>query len=257
MAVIQSPPGFIVRTEAQKAAWDNGFRLERGVRDGWIGYGSTTAPGEVEAAAGGDTGPWYLALTHPGVAAEFFPPDAPNTLGRRAWEFETTAGLHEAVDRAYRLGISLPDGPLLDFEARTRGLPRATEAERLVVQRIGQDVFRDALMQYWGGRCPMTGISDPDLLRASHIVAWAECDDDAHRLDVHNGLLLSALWDAAFDRGLISFDDDGGVLASPRLSQEGREALGLEVVLFIPGLTDSHLANLRRHRERFGPFQPS
>jgi len=256
MLMIQSPPSFVIRTEAQKAAWDNGFRLERGVRDGWIGYASTTAPGEVWIAAASDTGPWYLALTHPGVAAELFEPDAPAATGRPAWQFETTAELHEAVDRAYRLGISLPDAPLLDFEARTRGLPRTTETERLVVQRIGQDVFRDALMQYWGGRCPMTGIADPDLLRASHIVAWAECDDDAHRLDVHNGLLLSALWDAAFDRGLVSFDDDGGVLASPRLSEEGRDALGLDFILFIPGLTDAHRANLRRHRERFGPFEP-
>ena len=74
-----------------------------------------------------------------------------------------------------------------------------TEAERLVIQRIGQDVFRDALMAYWGGRCPLTGITEPGLLRASHIVPWADCTD-AQRLDVHNGLLLSALWDAAFDR---------------------------------------------------------
>jgi hypothetical protein len=28
-------------------------------------------------------------------------------------------------------------------------------------------------------------------------------------LDVHNGFLLSALWDAAFDRALVTFDDDG------------------------------------------------
>src|SRR3977135_1680410 len=69
-------------------------------------------------------------------------------------------------------------------------------------------IFRDALMDYWGGRCPLTGITEPALLRASHIVPWAECDD-AQRLDVHNGLLLSALWDAAFDAGLISFADDG------------------------------------------------
>jgi predicted restriction endonuclease len=69
-------------------------------------------------------------------------------------------------------------------------------------------------MDYWEGRCPITGITDPALLRASHIVAWAECDD-AQRLDVHNGLLLSALWDAAFDTGLVSFADDGTVRASP------------------------------------------
>jgi hypothetical protein len=66
-----------------------------------------------------------------------------------------------------------------------------------VLQRIGQDIFRDRLMNYWQRRYPLTGISDPVLLRASHIIPWADCQSDAERLDVHNGLLLSALWDAA------------------------------------------------------------
>lgn len=109
-------------------------------------------------------------------------------------------------------------------------------------------------MQYWGGRCPLTGIADSELLRASHIVGWAECDDDAHRLDVHNGFLLSALWDAAFDKGLVSFGDDGTVLASPRPSSDSREALCLATTLFLLGLTEAHRANLARHRERFEPF---
>ena len=69
-------------------------------------------------------------------------------------------------------------------------------------------------MDYWGGRCPITGITEPALLRASHIVPWADCDD-AQRLDVHNGLLLSALWDAAFDTGLVSFADDGTASPAP------------------------------------------
>jgi hypothetical protein len=42
---IEDPPGFVVRTEAQKAAGDNGYRLERGIAGGWLHYGSTTAPG--------------------------------------------------------------------------------------------------------------------------------------------------------------------------------------------------------------------
>ena len=64
-------------------------------------------------------------------------------------------------------------------------------------------------MQYWNGPCPLSGIAEPELLRASHIVPWAACESDAERLDVHNGLLLSALWDAAFDKGLTSFADGG------------------------------------------------
>jgi hypothetical protein len=250
--ILQTPPGFVVRTEARQAAWDHGFRLERGIIGGWIGYGSTTAPGEVWIAASGDHGPWFLSVTHPGVAFELGPQTAPPGTGRAAWVWGTLRELHEALDRTYRLAVSLPDVPLDAFESQTKYLPRATEAERLVVQRIGQDIFRDALLAYWGGACPLTGITEPALLRASHIVAWADCDSDAHRLDVHNGLLLSALWDAAFDRGLMSFADDGEVLVRPDLSQPAREALALNVARSIPNLTDAHRANLVRHRMTHG-----
>jgi hypothetical protein len=64
----------------------------------------------------------------------------------------------------------------------------------------------------------MIEITDPAVLRASHIVPWAECDTDAHRLDVHSGLLLSALWDAAFDAGLASFDNGRRLLCSASLT---------------------------------------
>jgi putative restriction endonuclease len=92
--------------------------------------------------------------------------------------------------------------------------------------------------------------SDPDaaLLRASHIIPWAECESDAERLDVHNGLLLSALWDAAFDKGLISFADDGTPLPSPKLSAQARAALNLDHAPRLAGLRDAHLLRLRRHR---------
>jgi predicted restriction endonuclease len=126
---------------------------------------------------------------------------------------------------------------------------RSPTAVEVVIQRIGQDVFRDALMVYWGGRCPMTGITEPGLLRASHIVPWADCTD-AQRLDAHNGLLLSALWDAAFDRGLISFADGGTVLASPHLSDTARMVLGVGSAPPLTGLRDEHRANLALHRAR-------
>ena len=66
------------------------------------------------------------------------------------------------------------------FVAQVRSLPRTTEAERLAVQRIGQDIFRASLMEYWQGCCPLTGISDPDLLRASHIIPWKQSPSSSH-----------------------------------------------------------------------------
>ena len=254
MTAPEDPPGFVVRTEAQKAASDNGFRVERGVAPGgWLRYASTTARGEIWIAGVPPRGPWFLSIDHPGVAAELaaLPPAPLPGPGLAAFHFDTLTALHAALDRVYKLGVSLPDAPLAQFHARTAGLPRATEAERLVVQRIGQDIFRAALLDYWGGRCPITGIADPALLRASHIVPWAECED-AQRLDVHNGLLLSALWDATFDAGLVSFADNGTALAGPGLSSAARTALGIDRAPKLSGLRQVHRANLAAHRARYG-----
>ncbi|WP_028167343.1 HNH endonuclease [Bradyrhizobium elkanii] len=253
MTALENPPSFIIRTEAQKAASDNGFRLERGVEGGWLRYSSTTAWGSVWIAGAGPNGPWFASVDHGGVASEIgsFPSSPAAGPGIATFVFETLSQLYAALDRIYRLAVSLPNAPLARFQAKTTALPRTTEAERLMIQRIGQDVFRDALMDYWGSRCPLTGIADAELLRASHIEPWSECTDEK-RLDVHNGLLLSALWDAAFDRGLVSFADDGTPLASPKLTGVARAELRIETTTPLRGLRDEHRANLVRHRARHG-----
>ena len=172
MTTPETPPGFVVRTEAQKAAWDNGYRLERGVEGGWLQYASTTAPGSVWIAGASPSGPWLLSIDHSGVAAEIsaLAPSPVPGPGLATFLFATLSQLHAALDRVYKLAVSLPDAPLTRFRIKTKHLLQTTEAERLVVQRVGQDIFREALMDYWGGRCPLTGITEPALLRASHIV---------------------------------------------------------------------------------------
>lgn len=244
--MVESPQSFVIREECEKVAWQNGFRRVLGEHDGWAGFGSTTAQGTIWLAAVGKSGPWFLALDHPGVEAELrlVPADIPGPgVARHA--FERLGALYAVLPRLYQLAASLPDAPLNAFQAKVAGIPRTTEAERLVIQRIGQDVFRASLMDYWQGCCPLTGITDPALLRASHIVPWAECDSDADRLDVHNGLLLSALWDAAFDRGLVTFDDEGLPQFSPSLSAAARAELRWHKPL---PLTELHRARLMRHR---------
>jgi HNH endonuclease len=250
----EDPPGFIVRTEAHKAASANGFRLERGVERGWLSFGSTTARVGIWIAGVSKNGPWLLSVDRTEVCAEFNLPPAEGSSGPgvATFVFDTLQALYDALDRMYKLGISLPDAPFKAFQAAVHGLPRTTEAERFVVQRVGQDLFRQALLAYWGGRCPMTGITNPELLRASHIVSWAECGSDEKRLDVHNGLLLSALWDAAFDAGLLSFGNDGGVVVSSRLSDGSAMALGLQFGHKLNYLTDAHRGNLAWHRSRHG-----
>ncbi len=244
--MIETPQSFVVAEECRKAAWQHGYRRAFGEKDGWARYGSTTAKGDIYLAAGGADGPWYLALDHAGVVAELSRPPAnlPGP-GHARFVFATLGELYRVLPRVYALAVSLPDGPLQTFLDKTRGLPCTTEAERLVVQRIGQDIFREGLMAYWEGRCPLTGISEPALLRASHIKPWASCETDAERLDVHNGLLLSALWDAAFDRGLVTFEDDGTPRFASGLSAEAQAALVWRTPL---RLTAQHRAQLAWHR---------
>lgn len=246
--MIESPQSFIVSTECQKAAERHGFRRRLEEDNGWTAFQSTTAQGTIWLASRGASGPWFLALDHGGVIEEIrlnlVPVDGP---GLARFQFEDLRELYEVLPQVYGLAASLPDRPLRTFQIKVRDLPRSTEAERLVVQRIGQNIFRESLMDYWQGRCPLTGITDPALLRASHIVPWSECESDADRLDVHNGLLLSALWDAAFDRGLVTFGDDGTPEFSPNLSERGRDELRWHSQ--IP-LTDDHRSRLAQHRAR-------
>lgn len=252
MTAPEDPPGPIVVTEARKAAWDNGFRLERGREPGgWLRYGSTTAPGEVWIA-GRPYGPWSLSVGHPGVAAEFADqPAAPLPgPGAATWIFDSLTALHERLERVYRLAVSLPDAPLARFEEAVAGLPRTTEAERLRVERVGQDLFRAALIDYWDGRCAVTGLAVPELLRASHIKPWAACDTDAERLDVFNGLLLAPHLDAAYDQGFVTVEDDGAVTLSPTLPGEAVTLLGLERPLRVAGLGERHRRYLAWHREK-------
>jgi predicted restriction endonuclease len=158
--------------------------------------------------------------------------------------------LHRLLRRAFQLARTLPDELLHVFESQTSHLSRSTEAERLVVQRVGQDIFRRGLLEYWDGRCAITGLSVPELLRASHIKPWADCETDAERLDVFNGLLLAPHLDVVFDAGFISVSPDGVVLLSDVLPTEARVIFGLELPLKVRGLHHAHKRYLVWHRTR-------
>lgn len=188
------PPGFVVTTELDQAAFRNGFRLKASPAGSWLAYCSTTVPGTLWLAGRRPAGPWWLATDHAGVAEGLGLPTAllPGPGLVRA-AVDTLSGLYTALDRLYDLAASTPDDPVAAFHAATAHLPQTTEAERQVVVRVGQGIFRGRLLTDWKGRCPLTGIAEAPLLRASHIVPWTACCSDAERLDVGDGILLSAL----------------------------------------------------------------
>ncbi len=92
-----------------------------------------------------------------------------------------------------------------------------TDVLRLVRARRVQSFFRAAVMTSYEGRCAISGIAVPELLVASHIIPWA--DSVERRADPCNGLYLNALFDRAFDRGLMTIDADLRVVVSRRLRE--------------------------------------
>lgn len=88
---------------------------------------------------------------------------------------------------------------------------------REVKTRVNQSVFRQMVLANYGGRCALTGMDLPELLVASHVIPWAK--NETERLNPENGICLSSLYDAAFDKGLLSFDQSNKTIFSERLSQ--------------------------------------
>jgi putative restriction endonuclease len=241
---------FSQRIDLEKAANDCGFENVTYSDDGSVArLAGTDTPARLTVRSEG--GGWTVifddqALT--GVIAD----EGQFPLGNdRAFPVADPAALGALLLRAWRLSRALPNAPLRRFEAVMNTPDNAafkTEVERMVRQRRGQDIFRQSLMDYWDGRCAVTGIDQPELLRASHMKPWTDCANDAERLDVFNGLLLTADWDAAFDKGLVTFDDDGRSQFASALRGGARERLGTGRIRADRPLTPAHRPYLAWHR---------
>ena len=241
-------------TRLEKAATDNGFDLDLERAADWLSFGSSqtslriwlTASEESRFLAAASRTDVLDGLAGLGVvSATLLPSGAAGALA-----VGDIAALHRLLRRAFQLSRTLPDALLHDFHSETANLPRTTEAERWVVRRVGQDIFRRGLFEYWDGRCAITGLGVPELLRASHIKPWADCGTDAERLDVFNGFLLAPHLDAAFDAGFITVAEDGTVLLSDALPSGARSALGLDRSLKVHGLHRAHERYVPWHRSR-------
>ena len=233
-------------------ATDNGFDVPLG-RGDWLASGSSQTTLRIWLSSPEE----YLffaavsrADVRDGLAgrAETVVTPLPNGAAG-AFRVYHIADLHHLLRRAFQLSRTLPDALLDNFNDETANLPRTTEAERLVVQRVGQDIFRRGLLEFWDGRCAVTGLDVPELLRASHIKPWTDCATDSERLDVFNGLLLAPHLDAAFDAGFITVAEHGAVLISRDFTFAARSALGLnDSSLKVEGLERTHERYLRWHR---------
>ncbi len=149
-----------------------------------------------------------------------------SNLDRAVWQefHETPNESIPASEEELRKLFAVPShgtievNPQEGIKIKKKSAPEITETLATVKQRRGQDYFREAVLNNFGGRCGITGMDLRELLIASHILPWSTHPDE--RLNVRNGLALSRLHDAAFDCGLIGFDENLRLILSPRLKRK-------------------------------------
>ena len=139
---------------------------------------------------------------------------------RQLWEAfqenaEATAAAAEAAYSRLIGSDSTTDGAEIASERELVFPTGPTEITRTVRARRVQGFFRAAVLVSYEFRCAISGIAIPELLNASHIIPWQE--DTKRRADPCNGIALNTLYDRAFDRGLITFDESLRLVLSSRL----------------------------------------
>ncbi len=124
-----------------------------------------------------------------------------------------------------------------------------TEKEIIVKARIGQGLYRENLLKKYDYKCIITKINLPEVLIASHIKPWSVSNNN-ERISSDNGFILSSTYDQLFDKGLISFQDDGKILISRIISRDNANKLGLDKskiydIKFVPAMKEF----LQYHRD--------
>jgi hypothetical protein len=125
----------------------------------------------------------------------------------------------------------------------------ATEKQSIVLARRGQGLFRQRVLSVERA-CRITKVSQPEYLRASHSKPWRDASNE-ERLDGENGLLLTPDVDLLFDRGFISFEDNGNVLVSPVADRNAMSKMGLteELLGNVGSFSEGQRQFLQFHRE--------
>lgn len=242
------------RALVEKAGREHGWENVVESVEARVVLASARHRGRAVVAAANTGGGWEVTFPEGRLARELDRSVPSAARGGARFVAPDIDALTTLLRRAAELSLSLPDQAARTFRERLAQELKAlgdqgTEVERLVRQRVGQNVFREALLDYWTGACAVTGLALPDVLRASHAKPWAACESDEERLDVFNGFALVANLDALFDRGLITFDaNDGSIVVASSLDPGQRSLLQLGDGLRLRWIAPEHRPYLEWHR---------
>ena len=238
-----SPQDEIERTSV---AFKNGFKHPKEYKGSWRKFESNEDLGAIWITVD-SRGVWHVGVDNQQVASRLVGNQSRiSGPGYSSFQCDTPEKCHKFVDHIYNVSKAIQTKPETYYEQETHDLPDQTEVERLVSQRKGQELLRKKLLSRNQTSCMLTGINDKSLLRVSHIKPWAKCSSYKERLDPDNCLLLSALWDAAFDNGLVTFDEKGYPIFADTLTAESKANLQWEHPIT---LSKKQLQYIKWHRE--------
>lgn len=161
-----------------------------------------------------------------------------------------------------RLGVYIPYQPGLfdqlliaaDDPEWIHTAPNETERKGLITSRVGQGAYRKRIIHRWEYKCAVSNFDKLEVLIASHIVPWSE-SNDLERLDVHNGVLLSPVYDALFDRHLISFENSGKIILNEGIEAQAFSKINVTGLEKIQTLSSENYPYLERHRNRLDTYR--
>lgn len=125
--------------------------------------------------------------------------------------------------------------------------PKTTERNGLITSRVGQGWYRLKVLEKWNFKCAVLNIETSPILIASHIKPW-RYSTDAERLDPNNGILLSPNVDALFDKNIISFDNEGKIILTNKVSIEVYNSLGIKAEMKLSQVNDDMIKYLEYHQ---------
>lgn len=163
-------------------------------------------------------------------------------------EYEKLTGIKFSSEKSVEKKMAELNAEIEKIASENKSL-KGKDVEVIIKRRVGQSTFRKLLIEENGCKCALSGVDEEKLLRASHIKPWSEATPE-EKTDPENGLLLSVIWDALFDQGLIAFHADGTIESSSLLTDDNIKKLGisLDIKLDEKYLTEKRKAYLLWHR---------
>jgi hypothetical protein len=162
----------------------------------------------------------YLTLLQDDFASSLI-----DIVGHEARNIVQMQHVSDAPEQMVAIGLIEWEQHELQNVIADKELPETTR-EAVVMARRGQGIFKQNVMKL-ETHCRITKVDQVEHLRASHCKPWRDANN-CERLDGENGLLLTPNADHLFDRGFISFENNGDVLVSPVAHKESLRRMGLD-----------------------------